>query len=78
MHDTHCCVTNCLATPYAPAGTQSVCKDHFLSFLTWRRRRGPQMFSTYAGMSMVERDTITAEWMKTIRIDEVPTPAPKL
>jgi hypothetical protein len=36
------------------------------------------MFSTYAGMSMVERDTITAEWMKTIRIDEVPTPAPKL
>ena len=78
MHDTRCCVTNCLANPYAPAGTQSVCKDHFLSFLTWRRRRGPQMFSTYAGMSMVERDTITAEWMKTIRIDEVPTPAPKL
>ncbi len=78
MHDTHCCVTNCLANPYAPAGTQSVCKDHFLSFLTWRRRRGPQMFSAYAGMSMVERDTITAEWMKTIRIDEVPTPAPKL
>lgn len=36
------------------------------------------MFSTYAGMSMVERDTIAAEWMKTIRIDEVPTPAPKL
>ena len=78
MHDTRCCVTNCLAHPYAPAGTQSVCKDHFLSFLTWRRRRGPQMFSTYAGMSMAERDTITAEWMKTIRIDEVPTPAPKL
>ncbi len=78
MHDTHCCVTNCLAHPYAPAGTHSVCKDHFLSFLTWRRRRGPQMFSTYAGMSMAERDTITAEWVKTIRIDEVPTPAPKL
>jgi hypothetical protein len=36
------------------------------------------MFSTYAGMSMAERDTVTAEWMKTIRIDEVPTPAPKL
>lgn len=78
MHDTRCCVTNCLAHPYAPAGTHSVCKDHFLSFLTWRRRRGPQMFSTYAGMSMAERDAITAEWMKTIRIDEVPTPAPKL
>ena len=78
MHDTRCFVTNCLAKPYAPAGTHSVCKDHFLSFLTWRRRRGPQMFSTYAGMSMSERDTITAEWLKTIRIDEVPTPAPKL
>ncbi len=36
------------------------------------------MFSTYAGMSMTERDTITAEWVKTIRIDEVPIPAPKL
>lgn len=78
MHDTRCFVTNCLAKPYAPAGTHSVCKDHFLSFLTWRRRRGPQMFSTYAGMSMAERDTIIAEWLKTIRIDEVPTPAPKL
>ena len=78
MHDTHCCVTNCLAKPYAPAGTHSVCKDHFLGYLTWRRRRGPQMFSTYAGMSMAERDTITVEWMKTLRIDEVPAPAPKL
>ena len=78
MLDTSCSVPNCLERPYAPAGTRSVCKDHFLSFLTWRRRRGPQMFSNYAGMSMVERDTVVAEWMKTIRIDEVPTPAPKL
>ncbi len=78
MHDINCCVPNCLAKPYAPAGTRSVCKDHFLSFLTWRRRRGPQMFLTYAGMAMAERDTIAAEWMKTIRIDEAPTAAPKL
>jgi hypothetical protein len=78
MQDTRCCVTNCLAKPYAPAGTRSVCKDHFLSFLTWRRRRGPQMFHGYAGMTMTERDTIAAEWIKTIRVDEVPIHAPKL
>ncbi|MEK7762797.1 MAG: hypothetical protein AAB433_14575 [Nitrospirota bacterium] len=78
MLDTTCCVPNCLERPYAPAGTRSICKDHFLSFLTWRRRRGPQMFLTYAGMSMEERNTITAEWIKTIRTDDVPTAAPKL
>ena len=78
MQDLYCCVPNCQARAYAPAGTRSVCKDHFLSFLTWRRRRGPQMFHTYAGMTMGERDGIAAEWLKTIRIDEVPTTAPKL
>jgi hypothetical protein len=78
MLDKHCCVPNCLERPYAPAGTRSVCKDHFLSFLTWRRRRGPQMFLTYAGMTMEERNTIAAEWVKTIRTDDVPTAAPKL
>jgi hypothetical protein len=36
------------------------------------------MFLTYAGMSMEERNTITAEWIKTIRTDDVPTAAPKL
>jgi hypothetical protein len=77
MHDTRCRVPNCQAGPYAPAGTQSVCKDHFLNFLTWRRRRGPQMFLKYAAMTMEERDTIAAEWQKTIRIDEVPSNAPK-
>ncbi|MDK2743322.1 MAG: hypothetical protein NDI90_10430 [Nitrospira sp. BO4] len=78
VQDINCCVPNCLAKPYAPAGTRSVCKDHFLNFLTWRRRRGPQMFHTYAGMAMEERDTIATEWMKTIRMDEVPVAAPKL
>ncbi len=78
MLDTSCCVLNCLERPYAPAGTRSVCKDHFLSFLTWRRRRGTQMFHTYAGMTMEERNTIAAEWVKTIRTDDEPTAAPKL
>ncbi len=72
MHDTNCRVPNCQAKPYAPAGTQSVCKDHFLHFLAWRRRRGPQMFHKYAAMTMEERDAVAAEWVKTIRIDEVP------
>jgi len=72
MHDMSCLVPNCQAKPYAPAGTQSVCRNHFLQFLTWRRRRGPKMFLTYAGMAMNERDIVAAEWIKTIRIDEVP------
>ncbi|HSF70008.1 MAG TPA: hypothetical protein VLA47_06480 [Nitrospira sp.] len=72
MHDAVCCVPYCQARPYAPAGTRSVCKNHFFTFLTWRRRRGPQMFHTYAAMTMKERDSIVAEWVTTIRIDEVP------
>jgi len=76
--DARCCIANCVAQPYAPSGTRSLCKDHFLNFLTWRRRRGPQMFHTYAGMSMEERDTVAAEWMKTIRTDDAPATAAKL
>lgn len=75
MLDSRCCVSNCLAKPYAPAGTQSICKDHFLNFLTWRRRRGPQMFVKYAAISMAERDIIVAEWQKTLRLDDVPAAA---
>jgi hypothetical protein len=77
MHDIHCFIPNCPSRPYAPAGTQSVCKDHFINFLTWRRRRGPQMFLKYAAMTMPERDTIAAEWQKTIRVDEAPSNSPK-
>ena len=72
MHDSICCVPDCQAKPYAPAGTRSVCKDHFLQFLTWRRRRGPQMFHKYAAMTMDARDTIAAEWQKTLRLGDVP------
>jgi hypothetical protein len=77
MHDTRCFVPNCQAAPYAPAGTQSICKDHFLSYLTWRRRKGPQMFLKYAAMTMEERDAVAAEWQKTIRVDEVPSAGAK-
>ena len=27
----------------------------FLNYLTWRRRKGPQMFMKYAGMTMEAR-----------------------
>jgi len=72
MQNANCRVPNCQAKSYAPAGTQSVCRDHFLQFLTWRRRRGQQMFHKYAGMAMEERDIVAAEWIKTIRIEDVP------
>ena len=50
----------------------------FLNYLTWRRRKGPQMFMKYAGMTMEERDPLVAEWANTIRVEEAPTAtAPK-
>jgi hypothetical protein len=74
MSELTCMIEGCQAKAYAPAGTQSVCKEHFLSFLTWRRRKGPQMFTKYAAMTMEERNTIVAEWEKTIAIVDVPIP----
>ena len=72
MNELNCLIQGCHAKVYAPAGTQSVCKEHFLSFLTWRRRKGPQMFTHYAGLTMEQRDPITAEWAKTISFLEAP------
>jgi hypothetical protein len=72
MHDLTCLIEGCQAKVYAPAGTHSVCRAHFLSYLTWRRRKGPQMFMKYAGMTMEERDSLVAEWANTIRVEEAP------
>ena len=66
---TNCLVPNCTQRPYAPAGTGAACKEHFLDFLKWRRRKGAQMFSTYAAMTMPERDVVAAEWVQTVRIE---------
>lgn len=78
MHDLTCLIKGCQATVYAPAGTHSICREHFLNYLTWRRRKGPQMFMKYAGMTMEERDPLVAEWANTIRVEEIPTDsAPK-
>jgi hypothetical protein len=36
------------------------------------------MFTKYAGMSMEARDTIVAEWQKTVRVEElIPASIPK-
>ncbi len=75
MSELSCMIEGCQAKAYAPAGTQSVCKEHFLSFLTWRRRRGPQMFTKYAAMTMEERNAIVAEWQKTMVSVDMPTPS---
>ena len=72
MNDLICMIQGCQGKVYAPAGTHTVCKEHFLSFLTWRRRKGPQMFTHYAGLTMEQRDPIAAEWAKTVTVAETP------
>jgi hypothetical protein len=66
---TTCLVPNCTQRPYAPAGTAAACKNHFLDFLKWRRRKGAQMFHKYAAMTMPERDVVAAEWIKTVKAE---------
>jgi len=78
MSDLTCMIQGCQGRIYSPAGSQHVCKEHFLSFLTWRRRKGPQMFVHYAGLTMEQRDPVAAEWSKTVSIIEAPSSsAPK-
>ena len=78
MNDLTCMIQGCQARVYSPAGTHHVCKEHFLSFLTWRRRKGQQMFLHYAGLTMEQRDPVASEWSKTVSIIEAPTgPASK-
>ena len=75
MHDLICLIKGCQAKVYAPAGTHSICREHFLKYLIWRRRKGPQMFMKYAGMTMEERDPLVAEWAKTVTIVDAPNAA---
>lgn len=67
--DQSCVIAGCKGRPYAPAGTGSLCKDHFLNFLTWRRRKGLTMFRTYAAMTREERDALVAEWSVNIKVE---------
>lgn len=78
MMSERCVIQDCSGKPYAPAGTGAICRPHFVDFLTWRRRRGLQMFLKYAGMTMQERDAIVEEWRKTVKVEEAPVaPATK-
>jgi hypothetical protein len=70
MSEELCLIEGCTARVYAPGGTRSLCKEHFLNFVTWRRRRGPAIAQKYAGMTMQERDTLVAEWQKTVKIQD--------
>jgi hypothetical protein len=70
MSEQGCLIVGCPARAYAPSGTGSLCKEHFLNFVTWRRRKGPTMFHKYAAMTMDERDVIVNEWRKTIQVNE--------
>jgi hypothetical protein len=64
-----CLIEGCTAKAYAPAGTGTLCKTHFLSFVTWRRRKGAAMFYKYGALAMDERNTVLAEWQKTVRTE---------
>jgi hypothetical protein len=64
-----CLIDGCTFKAYAPAGTGALCKDHFLQFVTWRRRKGPTMFFKYGAMRSEERDTLVVEWQKTVKAE---------
>jgi hypothetical protein len=69
MAPSSCLIEGCTAKAYAPAGTGALCKQHFLNFVTWRRRKGAMMFYKYGALAMEERDTVLAEWQKTVRVE---------
>jgi hypothetical protein len=67
MNTDPCLIGGCTEPVYAPAGTQTVCKEHFLHFLTWRKKKGgPGMFKKYSARPMDERDPTVEEWAQTI------------
>jgi len=76
MRNEPCLIQYCKAKTYAPAGTHALCKEHFLEFVKWRRRRGQTMFFKYGAMTMDERDTIVEEWQKTVKLIEPAAPQP--
>ena len=69
MSDQTCLIGGCTQPLYAPAGTRSVCKEHFLDFVKWRRKKGGMvMFRKYSAMTMEERDPTVDEWAQTIML----------
>jgi hypothetical protein len=67
MNADSCLIGGCTEPLYAPAGTQSLCKEHFVHFVAWRKKKGGLgMFKKYSAMSMEERDAIVEEWAQTV------------
>ncbi len=64
-----CLIEGCTHPYYAPAGTRALCKDHFIDFLKWRRKKGGSaMFKKYGAMTMDERDPTVDDWAKTATV----------
>ncbi len=62
-----CLIGGCTEPLYAPAGTRSLCKEHFLLFVAWRKKKGGMgMFKKYSALTMEERDTTVDEWAKAV------------
>jgi hypothetical protein len=67
MNADSCFIGGCTESQYAPAGTQALCRDHFLHFVAWRKKKGGLgMFKKYSAMSMEERDAIVDEWAQKV------------
>ena len=67
MHTETCLIGGCTESLYAPAGTRSLCKEHFLQFVAWRKKKGGvAMFKKYSALTMEERDTTVDEWAKSV------------
>ena len=69
MSDQQCLIGGCTQPVYAPAGTRYLCKEHFLEFSMWRKKKGGMpLFRKYGAMSMEERDPTVDEWAQTVTL----------
>ncbi len=67
MSNEPCLIEGCTETAYAPAGTQGLCKEHFLQFSAWRKKKGGlSFFKKYSAMSMEDRDRTIEEWVNSL------------
>ena len=67
MNNEPCVIEGCTDTAYAPAGTGSICKEHFLQFLAWRKKKGGMsFFKKYSALSMKDRDGTVEEWANSL------------
>lgn len=69
MDEQSCLIGGCTQRVYAPAGTGMLCKEHFINFVTWRRKKGGKgFFRKYSGMTMVERDETVRAWIDSLAV----------